>query len=277
MVVSGVFFLDIKGRVILGRNYRGDLPADAADHFGQLLAESCAPVVHDALSRLNYIHVRHTNLILLAIARQNTNAMAALVFLHRLARVFAEYFGELEEESVRDNFVLVYELLDEMMDYGHAQTTETKVLQEYITQTSFKLEAKRPPSAVTSAVSWRTEGIKYRKNEVFLDVLERVNCVVAASGNVLHFEVLGSVQIRCFLSGMPELRLGLNDKVLLVNANKSTKAAVEIDDVKFHQCVKLSKFESDRIIAFIPPDGAFELMSYRLSSLVCRPQTRLIA
>ena len=43
---------------------------------------------------------------------------------------------------------------------------------------------------------------------------------------------------------------------------------VEMEDVKFHQCVRLSRFESDRTISFIPPDGEFELMSYRLSAQV---------
>ena len=33
----------------------------------------------------------------------------------------------------------------------------------------------RPPSTVTNAVSWRSEGISYRKNEVFLDVIESLN------------------------------------------------------------------------------------------------------
>ncbi len=28
--------------------------------------------------------------------------------------------------------------------------------------------------AVTNAVSWRSEGIKHRKNEIFLDVVERL-------------------------------------------------------------------------------------------------------
>jgi len=54
----------------------------------------------------------------------------------------------------------------------HVQTTEPKILREYILQEGNKLEVK-PPMAVTNAVSWRTEGIKYRKNEIFLDVIER--------------------------------------------------------------------------------------------------------
>jgi hypothetical protein len=37
-------------------------------------------------------------------------------------------------------------------------------------------------------------------------------------------------------------------------------------DIKFHQCVRLTRFESDRTISFIPPDGEFELMSYRLNT-----------
>lgn len=45
-------------------------------------------------------------------------------------QVFSEYFKELEEESIRDNFVIVYELLDELMDFGFPQTTDSKILQE---------------------------------------------------------------------------------------------------------------------------------------------------
>ena len=94
-------------------------------------------------------------------------------------QVFCEYFKELEEESIRDNFVIIYELLDEVMDFGFPQTTDSKILQEYITQEGHKLEVQpRPPMAVTNAVSWRSEGIKYRKNEVFLDIIESVNLLV---------------------------------------------------------------------------------------------------
>lgn len=158
--------------------------------------------------------------------------------------------------------------------------------------------------AVTNAVSWRSEGIRYRKNEVFLDVVESVNLLVSfaicfrmmssklmiqvnAAGNVIRSEILGAVKMKCYLSGMPELRLGLNDKVmfestgrgeptrptvLIKNYALTSSAArgksIEMEDVKFHQCVRLSRFENDRTISFIPPDGEFELMSYRLSTPV---------
>ena len=53
--------------------------------------------------------------------------MCLVSFMHKLCEVFAEYFKEVEEESIRDNFVIVYELMDEVMDYGSPQFTDSKV------------------------------------------------------------------------------------------------------------------------------------------------------
>ena len=52
-------------------------------------------------------------------------------FLNHLVRVFKDYFGVFDEERIRysqpcgvtssDNFVIMYELFDEMMDFGFPQ------------------------------------------------------------------------------------------------------------------------------------------------------------
>ena len=64
---------------------------------------------------------------------------------------------------------------------------------------------------------------------------------------------------------MPNVSLGLNDKVLYdLKGKNSNNTTVEMDDLKFHKCVDLNKFESERSIDFVPPDGEIELMSYRL-------------
>jgi hypothetical protein len=49
--------------------------------------------------------------------------------------------------------------------------------------------------------------------------------------------------MKVMLSGMPELRLGLNDKILFESTGRSKSKAVELEDVKFHQCVRLSRFD----------------------------------
>jgi len=209
----------------------------------------------------------------MAVSEINCNVAMILLFLYKMIGVFQEYFKELEEESIRDNFVITYELLDEMMDFGYPQTTETKLLQEFITQESHKLTKQQVqvPKGLTGAVSWRSEDIKHRKNEVFLDVIESINLLVASNGNLLRSEIVGCIKMRSYLSGMPELRLGLNDRVQFESTGRSLSKgtkAIEMEDVTFHQCVKLSRFETDRTISFIPPDGEFELMSYRLNTNV---------
>lgn len=130
----------------------------------------------------------------------------------------------------------------------------------------------KPPVALTNAVSWRAEGIKHKKNEIFLDVVEKLNLLVAANGTVLHCEINGAVKMKSFLSGMPELKLGLNDKLMFEATGRANQArsgkSVELEDIKFHQCVRLARFENDRTISFIPPDGEFDLMTYRLDTHV---------
>ena len=156
------------------------------------------------------------------------------------------------------------------MDFGYPQFTEAKILSEFIKTDAYKMEVQaRPPMAVTNAVSWRSEGIKYKKDEVhctphfvetplhwagkacrhtarwqagrtlhcmpgatcqagcrtkpclmphvssqvFLDVVESVNLLVNSNGTVVRSEVVGALKMRTYLSGMPECKLGLNDKV----------------------------------------------------------------
>uniref|UniRef100_A0A8D2G8G7 AP-1 complex subunit mu-2 n=1 Tax=Theropithecus gelada TaxID=9565 RepID=A0A8D2G8G7_THEGE len=273
MSASAVFILDVKGKPLISRNYKGDVAMSKIEHFMPLLVQreeegALAPLLSHG--EVHFLWIKHSNLYLVATTSKNANASLVYSFLYKTIEVFCEYFKELEEESIRDNFVIVYELLDELMDFGFPQTTDSKILQEYITQQSNKLETgkSRVPPTVTNAVSWRSEGIKYKKNEVFIDVIESVNLLVNANGSVLLSEIVGTIKLKVFLSGMPELRLGLNDRVLfeLTGLSGGKNKSVELEDVKFHQCVRLSRFDNDRTISFIPPDGDFELMSYRLST-----------
>lgn len=63
---------------------------------------------------VTYLYVQYSNLYLMLVARENVNAASTLLFLHKLREVLVHYFNELEEESLRDNFVIAYELLDEV-------------------------------------------------------------------------------------------------------------------------------------------------------------------
>jgi AP-1 complex subunit mu len=121
MSVSAVFVLDVKGRILIYRDYRGDISIKYAEKFMSKVNEledsgKLSPVICD--DGVTYIYLQHSNVYLLAVTRDNVNATAVVLFLHRLVEVFKHYFQELEEESIRDNFVVVYELLDEVGRQG---------------------------------------------------------------------------------------------------------------------------------------------------------------
>lgn len=148
-------------------------------------------------------------------------------------------------------------------------------------------DSSRITMQATGAQSWRKSDIKYRKNEAFVDVIEDVNLLMSATGTVLRADVNGQIVMRAYLSGTPECKFGLNDRLLLdthdasntVSGNrdgtqKATRAAagsVTLEDCQFHQCVQLGKFDTDRTISFVPPDGEFELMRYRATENVNLP------
>ena len=81
------------------------------------------------------------------------------------------------------------------------------------------------------------------------------------TGTVLRADVDGHIQMRAYLSGTPECKFGLNDKLVIDKSERGAIDAVELDDCRFHQCVRLNEFDSSRTISFIPPDGEFELMT----------------
>jgi AP-1 complex subunit mu len=193
-----------------------------------------------------------------AVGKRNINLAMTFSFLYKLRDILIDYFNILEEETVKDNFVLIYELLDEIMDHGLPQTTESKILKDFIMiesnkKTKDNKENLALTSTMTNVVSWRKEGIRYPENEAWLDVIENVDELISSSGNVLSSQINGTVIMKSFLSGMPTITLGLNDKIVLQNLGKDTSNCIEMDDLKFHQCVNKKKYENERIIEFIPP------------------------
>ncbi|KAG6136095.1 hypothetical protein E4U35_003777 [Claviceps purpurea] len=291
-MISGLLIFNQKGENLIFRAFRNDCRPRLADVFRiQVIsnAQVRSPIL--TLGSTTFSHVKHENIYLVAITKSNANAALVFEFLYRLIQLGKGYFGKFDEEAVKNNFVLVYELLDEIIDFGYPQNTETDTLKMYITTEGVKSETRPEDTSkitmqATGALSWRKADVRYRKNEAFVDVIEDVNLLMSATGTVLRADVNGQIVMRAYLSGTPECKFGLNDRLLLDNdglltlpsgnrmGTKATKAAagsVSLEDCQFHQCVKLGKFDSDRIISFVPPDGEFELMRYRATENVNLP------
>uniref|UniRef100_A0A1A9Z9M4 MHD domain-containing protein n=2 Tax=Schizophora TaxID=43738 RepID=A0A1A9Z9M4_GLOPL len=312
-MIGGLFVYNHKGEVLISRVYRDDIGRNAVDAFRVNVIHARqqvrSPVTN--IARTSFFHIKRANIWLAAVTKQNVNAAMVFEFLLKIIEVMQSYFGKISEENIKNNFVLIYELLDEILDFGYPQNTDSGTLKTFITQQGIKSATKEEQMQITSQVTgqigWRREGIKYRRNELFLDVLEYVNLLMSPQGQVLSAHVAGRVVMKSYLSGndisikrsyyyykilfsyrlnlagMPECKFGINDKIVMESRNRglsgnseaetsrSGKPMVVIDDCQFHQCVKLSKFETEHSISFIPPDGEFELMRYRTTKDISLP------
>ncbi|KAL0576562.1 sporulation-induced protein [Marasmius crinis-equi] len=282
-MISAFFIFNQKGEVLISRLYRTDFKRSIADVFRiQVVSNSDvrSPII--TLGSTSFFHVRINNLYVVAVTKNNANAALVFEFCYRFINICKSYFGKIDEESIKNNFVLIYELIDEINDFGYPQNSEIDTLKTYITTESVVSAASVEDSSkitaqATGATSWRRGDVKYKKNEAFVDVVEVVNLSMSAKGNILRADVDGHIQMRAYLSGTPECKFGLNDKLVIDRNDKGTISdAVELDDCQFHQCVRLNDFDADRSISFIPPDGEFELMKYRATSNVKLP-LRVIA
>lgn len=87
------------------------------------------------LDGVSFIHTTQNDITLVATSKGNINAALIMQFLYSLITLCKAYFnGEFSENQVRKNFALIYELLDEVMDFGYPQILDPDLLKMYITQ-----------------------------------------------------------------------------------------------------------------------------------------------
>jgi AP-3 complex subunit mu len=296
-MIQSIFILSPTGEVLIERHFRGvtsrsvcayfwDKASVSLNHHGGLstttslltseeqqlllpLHDSILPVMEvpeSAHGTVYIISVLRDGLSYLAVLPAEVSPLMVMEFLHRVADIFVDYFGSPADESaIKDNFSTVYQLLEEMVDYGWPLTTEPNALMAMIRPPSVmaKLQsvvfsnttvADELPSGTISNMPWRTSEVSYSQNEIYMDVVEEVNAIVdATTGNLVSSDVSGSIQCQSHLSGIPDLLLTFKEPEL-------------IDDCSFHPCVRYGRFERDQAVSFVPPDGNFQLMRYSISA-----------
>jgi hypothetical protein len=113
-MISGIFIFNQKGEVLISRLYRHDLKRSIADVFRIHVLSSTdirSPIT--TLGSTTFFHVKRDNIYIVAVTKVNANAALVFEFLDRLVDgIGRSYFGKMDEEGVKNNFVLIYELLD---------------------------------------------------------------------------------------------------------------------------------------------------------------------
>ena len=95
MSISGVYILDLKGKSLISRSYRGDTETNIIDKFISLALESeeegsGQPIVNHL--KHTFAFIRYNNLYLVAVTRRNANVAIIFTFLHKLRECFVGKF-----------------------------------------------------------------------------------------------------------------------------------------------------------------------------------------
>jgi len=283
-MIRAVVLLDDKGEPIACRKYGFPLDPTAVEQLRAAVVGGSirAPVFRQPPNI--FVYKRVDTLHFFCSVAPYADTMGALHFLEQLNKVFQAFLKQkYTAVDLRRKIALVYEILDECVDAGEVQTTDPEVLKLFIVN-GRKLDVTESKEQVTTqatgALSYRPQNLFYKNNEIFIDVYEQVNGMFNAVGQCLHSDVSGHIAVNSHLTGMPDCSFGFNDRLVAGSASGKSvtnkiagfsQTGVVMDDVSFHHCVRLGNFAVDRSITFVPPDGEFQLMNFRITEEVKEP------
>eukprot|EP01025_Chloroclados_australasicus_P045518 TRINITY_DN4983_c0_g4_i3.p1 TRINITY_DN4983_c0_g4~~TRINITY_DN4983_c0_g4_i3.p1 ORF type:complete len:461 (-),score=53.64 TRINITY_DN4983_c0_g4_i3:259-1509(-) len=228
---------------------------------------------------VTYLHVKEGGVVFVATSKENVMSSLVLELLKRLAGMIKDFLGYLNEDSVRKNPMLVYEVLDECIDYGIPQNTSSEVTKQYILNEPVttvidqrrSADPKRGPVQIQKSVLQIDRTDRRHNDEIFVDVIESVVARFNAQNTTISMVVAGDVRVRSYLGGNPPIKVGINKELIIqkqqgrgdMGYGGVAEGVVILDDATFHQSVNPDEFERNRVLEMTPPDGEFTLMSYR--------------
>ncbi|XP_008294067.1 AP-4 complex subunit mu-1 [Stegastes partitus] len=296
-MISQVFILSSKGDHLIYKDFRGEAGGDAVSTFYEKVTALTGdqPPVVMSHKDLHFVHVRQGGLYWVATTAAESSPFTIIEFLNRFAALVKDYCGSLSEKSVQMNFALIYELLDEVVDYGYIQTTSSDVLKNFIQTEAvssrpfslfdlsnvglFGAETQQSKVAPSSAATRPIQSSREQggKSEIFVDVIERMSVVIGSNGMLMKADVEGEIRVKCYLPNCSEMRIGLNEEFSIGKSQlRGYGAAVRVDECSFHQVVRLDEFDSHRILRLCPSQGEQTVMQYQLSDdLPSAPPFRL--
>ena len=133
--ISSLTIIDKKGKSIVSRMYWSDIPSSFLSIFNQKILEhdneGNPPIL--IADNLTFFWVENKNIRILATTAGNSHSMMICSFLNSFVKLLKEMLISVEADTVRDNTIIIYELMDEIIDNGYPQSTDYKLMKKYIT------------------------------------------------------------------------------------------------------------------------------------------------
>lgn len=284
MSISNFFILSLRGDSIIYRDFRKNIKKGINEVFFRKVNSNesediTAPVFN--VEGVNFIYSKKNDLYFCLTSLENPSPSYFLEIIERLMKVIKDHCGILSEESVRKNFVLIYEIIDEMIDFGIPQLSSTEQIKPFVftepvlvssqkiildkSNNIFNSKNTKSGNATVRPTSQITDNKS--SNELYLDLFEKITCLFNSNGNLINSSIDGFIQLKSYLKGRPDLKLVFSDEIgINKSSSYSSSSQLLIDDYNFHQCVNTRDFQSGKTLYISPPDGEFTAMNYRITS-----------
>ena len=282
MSVSQLFILSRRGDTIIYRDFRFEIKKSNEIFFRRvnLLSEDeeSPPIFNE--EGINFIYLKRSNLYFTIATLENGSPNFYIEILDKLMRVIKDHCGEFTEESIKKNFVLIYEIIDEMIDFGFPQLSTTEQVKQFVfnepivslknINTIKEMFNKNVKSNENTKKSIIITNDAKSKNEIFVDIIEKVTCLFSRNGTILSSGIDGCIKMKSYLKNSPELKIVLSDDVSFGKSNYNSGRMI-IDDCNFYQGTQIRELENLSTLYIIPPEGEFILMNYQINSEFAPP------
>ncbi|KAK8802149.1 hypothetical protein WA158_006543 [Blastocystis sp. Blastoise] len=277
-MISQFFILSDRGDRLIYKDFRFDVPITACEKFLRTVRfwPGDAPPIFNK-DAVTYLFSKKNGIYFVITTKMNLSPCYGTEVLFRIIKIIKDYCGVLSEDSIRKNFILIYELLEELIDFGYPQDTSTTNLKTYVFSKPVQGEDSASTS-VTAANKSIVSNNKKSNNEIFVDCTERLSIMFNSKGNVLHSSIDGSIVMRSFLTGNPTVKI-LLPAHLVVGKDSPLPPADEknptviLDDMNFDDSVNLEQFDEKRLLTLVPQEGEFTVLNYRTTSYYKPPFT----
>lgn len=256
-MLSSVFLLNKDAMILIEKQYREKVPRSEIDAACLAIRDRNHPP-QSIISQGDYTLLLHqqNEIWMIGVCEGDDFATYGVCLLQHLGYLISTLLKDgATEVSIKNNYTQVYQILDLAIDFGYPFLDEQNAISTVI---------NRPPVDPKNRLAnriqfdlekpWRSSGVSRTTQEILVDCIETIDLVVSQQGRTEFCHIRGEVRVNSRLSGKPCCKLILS-------------APTHFEDVQYHRSVELVDSGESKIIPFVPPDGPFTLMKYRLTAL----------
>ncbi|KAJ3439332.1 ap-4 complex subunit mu-1 [Anaeramoeba flamelloides] len=267
-MISEFFILSSRGDRIVYRNLRKEIKHNSAEILFRKLKFSetdCPPVFNE--DGINYIYVSKSGMYFCCTTLVNISSSFIIEMINRIIQVIKDYCEVINEEIVRKNNLLLYELVDEIIDYGLPQQTVSAQLDKFICSTPIlEKDLNKPMKKITRKKSSK---LSKKKQPTLLVNFEETQIIeIKKDGEMIRNEVTGLISMNNQVKESSDLTISFEPFSLGKEGNKKYRYTdVMIEDILINIPCNSDNLTKPSPYIYIPrlPFGNFNFLKYRTS------------